>query len=390
MRRAVRARRPRAAGAGAGLAFAAARPIARGATEFRAIASEALFGGAGEVRISTSRLALPAQADRARQIDPHQVRPPSVLPHQPAVASPCPTPKGMHVLMRPSDSLSHLSTSAVPPPTRRFPGTPSCCSLGALAAGFGLFQPAVFAQTAPPAASAASAPSPAASASAPTGDGAGADHRPRQGRDRQGLGAGDDDDRRPRQPGPARRAAVDDHPHREAARGPPHRHGQGGAALHRRHHVPGGRGRRGGHPPARLLADGERRHLRRQRPRPGVLRPRRLQLRPHRAAARLGVDAVRARLDRRRRQPGQQAAGARERSARFPSSAAAGATCAPPATSTCRPRRPRRCASTSWRRTPTTGATRSTSRASRRASASSSAAPTSSRSPTTTSRTTTA
>ena len=29
---------------------------------------------------------------------------------------------------------------------------------------------------------------------------------------------------------------------------------EGGAALHRRHQLPGGRGRRGGHPPARLLA----------------------------------------------------------------------------------------------------------------------------------------
>ena len=113
-------------------------------------------------------------------------------------------------------------------------------------------------------------------------------------------------DDRPRQPGAARRPAVGDRRHREADGGPPRRHREGGAALHRRHHLPGGRGRRGRHPPARLLADRERRHLRRRHPRPGVLRPRHLQLRPDRGAARLGVDAVRPRLDRRRRQPGQQ------------------------------------------------------------------------------------
>ena len=38
----------------------------------------------------------------------------------------------------------------------------------------------------------------------------------------------------------------------------------------------------------------------------GVLRARHLQLRPDRGAARLGLDAVRPRLDRRRRQPGEQ------------------------------------------------------------------------------------
>jgi catecholate siderophore receptor len=46
----------------------------------------------------------------------------------------------------------------------------------------------------------------------------------------------------------------------------------------RRHHLPGGRGRRGRHPPARLLAAGHRRHLRRRHARPGLLRPRHLQL----------------------------------------------------------------------------------------------------------------
>ena len=87
-------------------------------------------------------------------------------------------------------------------------------------------------------------------------------------------------------------------------------HYTAGITLH------GGRGRRGGHPPARLLAHRERRHLRRRHPRPGVLRPRRLQLRPDRGAARLGLDAVRARLDRRRGQPGQQAAVADRRATR--------------------------------------------------------------------------
>jgi catecholate siderophore receptor len=64
----------------------------------------------------------------------------------------------MHVLTRPFDPSIAAAAET------RFPGTPSVLSLGALAAGFGLFQPAALAQTAPPAASAASAPSPAASA----------------------------------------------------------------------------------------------------------------------------------------------------------------------------------------------------------------------------------
>ena len=52
-RRAVRARRARRTGAGRDVAFAATRPR-RGAPAraCRAIASEALFGGAGEVHIS--------------------------------------------------------------------------------------------------------------------------------------------------------------------------------------------------------------------------------------------------------------------------------------------------------------------------------------------------
>ncbi len=140
---------------------------------------------------------------------------------------------------------------------------------------------------------------------------AGDRHRPE--RDRQEFGPRDDDDRRPRPSGPARRAAVDDHPHREAARRPQDRHRQGSAALHRRHQLPRRRGRRGGHPAARLLAHLERRHLRRQHPRPGLLRPRRVRLRPHRGAARFGIDAVRARLERRRRQPGEQGSPAHER-----------------------------------------------------------------------------
>ena len=43
-----------------------------------------------------------------------------------------------------------------------------------------------------------------------------------------------------------------------------------------------------------------RRHLRRRHARPGLLRPRHLRLRAHRGAARLGLDAVRPRLHRRR------------------------------------------------------------------------------------------
>ena len=188
-------------------------------------------------------------------------------------------------------------------PTRAGFASPGLLPLGAMAAGFGLLPLQVFAQAAPPTAPAASA----AAASAPVP--AGATLAPiavqRQGRDRPELGARDDDDDRPRRhPGPARHAAVGHRRHREADRRPPRRHAEGGAALDRRHHLPGGRGRRGRHPPARLLARRERRHLRRRRARSGVLRPRHLQLRPRRAAARLGVDAVRARLDRRRRQPG--------------------------------------------------------------------------------------
>ena len=64
------------------------------------------------------------------------------------------------MLTRPFDpSVSFPPGSA----ETRFPGAPSVLSLGAIAAGFGLFQAAASAQTAPPAASAASAPSPAAS-----------------------------------------------------------------------------------------------------------------------------------------------------------------------------------------------------------------------------------
>ena len=70
----------------------------------------------------------------------------------------------MHVLTRPFDPAASVSAAAPAAAETRFPGTPSVLSLGAIAAGFGLFQPAALAQTAPPAASAASAPSPVASA----------------------------------------------------------------------------------------------------------------------------------------------------------------------------------------------------------------------------------
>ena len=76
----------------------------------------------------------------------------------------------MHVLTRPFDPAASVSAAASSAAETRFPGTPSVLSLGAIAAGFGLFQPTALAQTAPPAASAASAPSPAAAAaSAPAG-----------------------------------------------------------------------------------------------------------------------------------------------------------------------------------------------------------------------------
>ena len=91
---------------------------------------------------------------------------------------------------------------------------------------------------------------------------------------------------------------------------------------------------------------GTRRHLPRRHARPGVLRPRHLQLRPRRAAARLGLDAVRPRLHRRRGQPGEQAAASRSTRTRSPSPPGQPTTCASPATSTSRPANTRRCAST--------------------------------------------
>ena len=90
------------------------------------------------------------------------------------------------------------------------------------------------------------------------------------------------------------------------------RHAQGGAALFGRHHLRRHRERhRPGHPPARLSGRHGGRPADRRHARPVAVRPRHLQPRPHRSAARLGLDAVRPRLDRRRDQPGDQEAAAR-------------------------------------------------------------------------------
>ena len=108
--------------------------------------------------------------------------------------------------------------------------------------------------------------------------------------------------------GAARHPAIADGGDREADRRPQARHPERGAAQHRQHQLPGRRGRRGGHPPARLLAVVYRRHLCRRHPRPRLLRARHLQPRSAGGAARLGIDAVRPRLYRWRGQPGQQGA----------------------------------------------------------------------------------
>ncbi len=129
----------------------------------------------------------------------------------------------------------------------------------------------------------------------------------------QGRRAGHHLDHRQGQPATARHSAVGHRGDREAHRRPQSGHAEGCAAEHRRRNLPGGRGRRGRHPPARLLVGSHRRHLHRRHARPGLLRPRHLQPGPHRPAARLGLDAVRPGLHGRRREPGQQAAASGER-----------------------------------------------------------------------------
>ena len=105
------------------------------------IASETLFGGASEVQIAHRGVALPPEADRARQADPDQITfapiPPS---HQPAAASPCLLPERKRTVSTPpprrrSHPVALLLCSARSPPAS------ACSSPGAgadRAAGTGI------------------------------------------------------------------------------------------------------------------------------------------------------------------------------------------------------------------------------------------------------------
>ena len=106
----------------------------------------------------------------------------------------------------------------------------------------------------------------------------------------------------------ARHPAVAVDRHRAADAGPQRDDGRRGAAQRPRRDVQRRRRRpqRRQHHDPRLL--GGRRPLPRHDPRRRTVQPRHVQPLRDRRAARLGVDAVRPRLDRRRRQPGEQVA----------------------------------------------------------------------------------